>query len=119
MWRRSMVSPGFRPARKGCEVSVLDIGREVGRLDARHVGRDHLREGLARRLAQGIEDGAVEQRRTVGGDQRIEAELGAARDLLAIGAGVQAERRVEAARRVVLDGDVAAPGEAGRGSARR
>ena len=84
----------------------LDVGRQVGRGDARHVGRDHLRKGLPRRLAQRIEDRAVEQRRAIGRDQRIEAKLGAARDLLAVGAGVEAERRVEAARHVVVDGEL-------------
>ena len=87
-------------------MGVLDVGCEVGGLDARHIGRNHRGERLPRSLAQRIEDRPVEQRRTVRGDQRVEAELGSARLLRSIGAGEQPEWRIEAAHLVVIDGDV-------------
>ena len=92
-------------AEEGADVEAGKVGREVGRADAEEVLRDHLREGAAGRAPERIGDGAVEERRSVGGDERIEVERRAARLLLAIDAGVQAERRVEAARRVELDRD--------------
>ena len=84
----------------------LDVGRQVRRGDPRHIGHDHLRERLSRRLAHRIDDRAVEQRRSIGSHEWIEPEFGAARDLLAVAASIEAERRVEAARRVVVDGEL-------------
>jgi hypothetical protein len=89
-------APMSKPPRSG----VRSLAR-----NAEEVLRDHLREGAAGRTPERIGDGAVEERRSVGGDERIEVERRAARLLLAIDAGVQAERRVEAARRVELDRD--------------
>jgi hypothetical protein len=85
---------------------LLDVGRQVARGDARHVLGDHLGEGIARHLAQRVEDRAVEQRRTVRGDQRIEPERSAFLVLLAIGADEQAERRRRSESLVVLDGEI-------------
>ena len=57
-------------------------------------------------LPERVEDRSVEQRRTVGGDQRIEPQRRALLLLLAVGAGEQAERRVGAVRLVMLDGEI-------------
>ena len=96
----------FQAGEEGREFELVDVGRELGRGDARHVLGDHFGEGVARRLAQRIEDGAIEQRWPVAGDQRIEAQRCALLLLLAIGAGEQAERCGRTVGLVVANGDV-------------
>ena len=88
---------GLQRREEAREGNLFDIRCEPGGPDARQVADDHLSEGIARDLPERIEDRPVEQRRTVGGDQRVEPQRRALFLLLAVGAGEEAERRVGAA----------------------
>ena len=87
------------------QIVAGQIGRQVGRRDARQIAADHVGEGLLRCAPKRIEDGAVEKGRAIGGHQRHEPELGAARQLISIGRGIKAERCAPAGRAVERDGE--------------
>ena len=92
-------------AQEARQVVASKIGRQLGcGLDAGRVAGDQVGEGQSRRTPHGIEDGAVEQRRPIAGDQRHEPQRGAACQLVGIGAGKQAERRAPRLLRVEIDG---------------
>ena len=85
------------------QLHILDVRGQIRCCYAGHVLGDHPGEGLALRPADRIENRAVEQRGTVGRNQRIEAERRALRDLLSIGAGIETERRPEPLCHVAVD----------------
>ena len=70
----------------------LVTAAEQGGVDTGEIVADCLIERTTARQAKRVENGAVDLRRTIIGDQRIEAVAGACRDLLGIMRGEMAER---------------------------
>ena len=99
------VAAGLQASQEPREVIAGQIRRQVCRLYARHVAADHVGKGQAHGPPERIEDGAIEERRAIGGHQRHQAEVGAARQLLFIGIGIKPERRAPSPRPVKLDGE--------------
>jgi hypothetical protein len=75
VWRTINRGPRLQACEETRKLPCIS-GVSVARGDARHIGRDHLRKGLACRLADRIDDRAIEQRRPIRGNQRIEPKLG-------------------------------------------
>jgi hypothetical protein len=96
----------LEPHQEAHEIEPGEIGRERGRLDAREVGPHDVGEAEPENSPQRIDDRAVEQSGAEARDQRIEIERRAARDLIAIGVGVERERRCRSARAIKLHRNV-------------
>src|SRR5215510_596758 len=87
------------------EVESRQIRGQLRDGNARHVARDHVGKGEALGASKGIENGAVEQGRTIGGDQRHEAEVPTPCQLLLVGTCVEPERRAPPTAAIELDGE--------------